>query len=60
MFERSFAKYARAVSDGRERKGLYNLYVARKIAAIIFYALCAAVIIESILFGETMGTAEPV
>lgn len=60
MFERSFAKYARAVNDGRERKGLYNLYVARRIAAIIFYALCAAVIIESILFGETMGTAEPV
>lgn len=58
MFEKSFAKYARAVSDGRERKGLFNLFIARKISEIIFFALCAAIIIESIALSEAMETAE--
>lgn len=58
MFKKFFAKYARAVSDGRERKRLYNLYCARIISEIIFFALCAAIIIESLIFSEAMETAE--
>lgn len=58
MFKKFFVKYARAVSDGRERKRLYNLYCARIISEIIFFALCAAIIIESLIFSEAMETAE--
>ena len=35
MFEKQFAKYARAVSDERERRSLYRLYCAKLAAAII-------------------------
>ena len=40
MFERWFAKYARAVSDEGERRSLYKMYVAKTIALIAFYVLC--------------------
>ncbi len=44
MFERWFAKYARAVSDEGERRSLYKRYVAKIIALIAFYVLCFAVV----------------
>lgn len=44
MFEKWFAKYARAVSDERERELLYKKYRNKTIVSIIFYALCVAVI----------------
>lgn len=44
MFEKWFAKYARAVSDERERELLYKKYRNKTIVSTIFYALCVAVI----------------
>lgn len=58
MFKNMFAKYARAVSDERERKWLYHLYCARIITEIIFFALCAAIIVEALLLNEAMETAD--
>ena len=45
MFDRWFAKYARAVSDDGERRLLYKKYTAKNIALIVFYVLCAAFLI---------------
>lgn len=44
MFERRFAKYARAISDEGEREWLYKKYRTKTIVSIIFYVLCVAVI----------------
>ena len=44
MFERWFAKYARAVNDAGERRALYKKYAAKTIALIVFYVLCFAVV----------------
>lgn len=44
MFEKWFAKYARAVSDDRERERLYKKYRAKTVASIIFSVLCIAMI----------------
>lgn len=44
MFEKWFAKYARAVSDEREREWLYKKYRTKTVVSIIFYVLCVAVI----------------
>lgn len=44
MFKKMFAKYARAVSDEREREWLYKKYRAKTVVSIVFYVLCAAVI----------------
>lgn len=43
MFEKWFAKYARAVSDERERELLYKWYRAKTVVSIIFYVLCVLV-----------------
>ena len=48
MFERRFAKYARAVSDEGERRSLYKKYAAKIIALIVFYVLCAAALVGMI------------
>ncbi|MGN0804920.1 MAG: hypothetical protein ACI4MS_06020 [Candidatus Coproplasma sp.] len=45
MFKKWFAKYARAVSDERERESLYKWYSAKTVVSIIFYALCILVIV---------------
>ena len=45
MFERRFAKNARAVSDEGERRSLYKKYAAKIIALIVFYVLCAALLV---------------
>ena len=45
MFEKWFAKYARAVSDEGERRSLYKKYAAKIIALIVFYVLCAALLV---------------
>lgn len=39
MFKKWFAKYARAVSDERERELLYKWYRAKTVVSIIFYVL---------------------
>lgn len=44
MFKKWFAKYARAVSDEREREWLYKKYRAKTVVSIIFYTLCVAII----------------
>ena len=44
MFAKWFAKYARAVSDEREREWLYNKYRTKTVVSIIFYVLCVAII----------------
>lgn len=48
MFERRFAKYARAISDEGERRSLYKKYAAKIIALIVFYVLCAAALVGMI------------
>ena len=48
MFEKWFAKYARAVSDEGERRSLYKKYAAKIIALIVFYVLCAAALVGMI------------
>ncbi|MGN1104473.1 MAG: hypothetical protein ACI4QI_06300, partial [Candidatus Coproplasma sp.] len=45
MFKKWFAKYARAVSDEKERESLYKWYSAKTVVSIIFYALCILVIV---------------
>lgn len=44
MFEKWFAKYARAVSDNRERERLYKKFRAKTVVSIIFSVLCIAMI----------------
>lgn len=36
MFEKRFAKYARAVDDEQERKDLYRRFRAKEISVLIF------------------------
>ena len=55
MFERRFAKYARAVSDEGERRLLCKKYEAKNIALIIFYVLCAALLVGIILLDKFVG-----
>ncbi|MGN1372580.1 MAG: hypothetical protein ACI4VK_00875 [Candidatus Coproplasma sp.] len=45
MFKKWFAKYARAVSDEREREWLYKKYRAKTVVSIIFYALCVLLVV---------------
>lgn len=52
MFEKAFVKYARAISNDRERERMFRLFVAKFIALIAFYVLCFAVIIEALVFSE--------
>ncbi len=54
MFKKRFAKYARAVSDDREREWLYRKYRRKTVVSIIFYALCAVLIALSIALGPHM------
>ena len=53
MFARLFEKYARAVSDGRERDWLFSKFKLKTVVSIIFYALCVVVIVLAL-------TLEPV
>lgn len=55
MFEKWFAKYARAVSDGREREYLFKKYKTKTVVSIIFYALCFIVIALAIFLEEYIG-----
>lgn len=48
MFEKRFAKYARAVSDEREREWLYKKYRTKTVVSIIFYTLCVLMIVLSL------------
>lgn len=48
MFEKRFAKYARAVSDAREREWLYKKYRTKTVVSIIFYTLCVLMIVFSL------------
>ena len=52
MFEKWFAKYARAVDDQRERQWLYKKYRTKTIVSIIFYALCIAVIVLALALAD--------
>lgn len=55
MFEKWFAKYARAVSDEGERRSLYKKYAAKIIALIAFYVLCAALLVGMIALEEYLN-----
>lgn len=57
MFDKFFAKYARAVSRESERKSLYSLYCAKTVVSIVFYVLCIAIIAEALAFSEEMAEA---
>lgn len=58
MLQKWFARYARAVHDAGERKALYRLYCAKVVAAAVFFALCAAILIEAFIFSDSFETAE--
>ena len=58
MFEKQFAKYARAVSDERERRSLYRLYCAKLAAAIITVAISFVIVLEALLFDDALKTSE--
>lgn len=45
IFEKLFANYARAVSDGQERERLYKKYMATIYAVIVLWALCICVLV---------------
>lgn len=45
MFKKWFTKYARAVSDDRERAWLYKKYHTKTVVSILFYTLCILVIV---------------
>ena len=59
MFKKWFAKYARAVSDERERERLYKKYRAKTIVSILFYALCISVIVLALVI-ESQPATDPV
>lgn len=50
MFEKWFAKYARAVSDERERQWLYKKYKTLTVITIIFICLCVVFIASVLIF----------
>lgn len=52
MFEKWFAKYARAVSDDNERQRLYKKYKMLCVFTIIFICACAAFIISVFALGS--------
>lgn len=52
MFEKWFAKYARAVGDERERAWLYQKYRTKTIVSILFYALCVAVFAAALILNS--------
>jgi len=56
MLERSFAKYARAVSDERERKSLYKLFCARIVMGVLFFCMCIAIVAVSLFSDEAEKT----
>ena len=58
MFEKQFAKYARAVSDERERRSLYRLYCAKLAAAIITVAISFVIVLEALFFDDALKTSE--
>lgn len=58
MFSKLFEKYARAVSDERERKKLYRLYCAQCILFLAWLAVFAALVLQFFFFPE--GTNIPV
>lgn len=49
MFEKLFAKYARAVSDERERAWLYGKYRTKTVVNAIFIALCVAFFVLAVV-----------
>lgn len=59
MFKKWFAKYARAVSDERERERLYKKYRIKTIVSILFYALCISVIVLALVI-ESQPAIDPV
>ena len=54
MFEKLFAKYARAVNDGREREYLFKKFKVKTVVSFVFYALCAAIIILALVLSESI------
>ncbi len=50
MFKKSFAKYARAVSDGQERARLYKKYRIKTIALIVYFVICLCMVAGNIAF----------
>lgn len=59
MLQKLFVKYARAVADEGERRALFRLYCAMFWTAAVFFALSAAVVIESFLLPEEAESGMP-
>lgn len=52
MFEKMSAKYARAVSDERERAWLYEKYRTKLVVNAIFIALCVAFVVLAVVLNR--------
>lgn len=53
-----FDKYGRAVADETERKALHRRYIIKNVATTIFYALCVAIIVEAVVFKDSIADEE--
>lgn len=55
MLEKKFAKYARAVSDDKERQYLFRKFKIKTVVSIIFYILCVVVIVAALVLENRMA-----
>lgn len=58
MFKNSFAKYARAVCDEGERRGLYRLFCIKQIARLILLILSVIVLAELLILGDAISAED--
>lgn len=59
MFKRWFAKYARAISDERERAAVYRLFCSMAGWTVAFLVMCVAVIVMALAWSEEATDANP-
>lgn len=59
MFKRWFAKYARAISDERERAAVYRLFCSMAGWTVAFLVTCVAVIVMALAWSEEATDANP-
>ena len=59
MFKRWFAKYARAISDERERAAVYRLFCSMAGWTVAFLVTCVAVIVMALVWSEEATDANP-
>lgn len=52
MFEKLFAKYARAIDNEIERNYLFGKFKTKTVVSVIFYVLCIAVIVAALVLHD--------